>query len=1118
MKKLSLSCVIAAGIAVLIAMTSAPVDAISSGVVISQVYGGGGNSGATLKNDFIELFNAGSVAVNVGGWSVQYASATGTSWQKTDLPANTTIPAGGYLLIQEAAGAGGTVNLPTPDASGSINMSATSGKVALLDTNVLLIGTGCPFVTSIIDFVGYGGSANCFEGAGPTPTLSNTTAALRASNGCSDTDGNSVDFTAGAPVPHNSATNAAPCSVVTPTNPSGVGVASPASVLPGGSILLTVTVTPGANPTSTGIAVSADLSAIGGAPSQTFFDDGSHGDLRPNDSVFSLSATVSVSTTPGSKMLPASIADQQNRLATTTIPLAVLAPPTPIHDIQSSFGFSPLAGRTVTTAGIVTGVKSNGFFIQSPENAYDGDPRTSEGIFVFTSTAPPSAASIGNLLVVTGRVQEFIPNADPNSPPATELTNASVSLFSTGNALPAPIVLTAADTDPSGPPDQLERFEGMRVHVDSLTATAPTQGSVNEANATSTSNGVFFGVITGIARPFREPGIEIFDPLPPGAPLTVPRFDANPERLRIDSRALGGPVLNVTSGAVVTNLTGPLDFGFRTYTIDVEAGSQASVSGVLTAPIAVRVPGPNEFTIATANLERFFDTANDPDTSDAVLTQTALDNRLNKVSLEIRNVMRSPDIVGLEEIENVAVLDALAGKVNSDAVANGDPNPEYQAYLEEGNDIGGIDSGFLVKTSRVAVIDVTQEGKDATFVNPDGTVALLNDRPPLILRATITTGAGASPVAVTVIVNHLRSLSGIDDPIDGDRVRHKRQAQAEFLANLIQARQVADPNERIVSVGDYNAFQINDGYVDSIGTLKGTPAPADMVTLASPDLVNPDLVDLIDFAPAGQRYSFVFDGNAQELDHILVTQNILPLATGIEYGRTNADFPETFRNDPSSPLRTSDHDPVVSYFHAPLITTLSCSDTTAEAGSPATLLFTLRQLDGTAIAGAPLSIVAGPSLFTSVTDALGTATVSVTLGIGTYDVTASYAGNASQFLLGSKATGTLSVVDTTPPRISSVRPSQTSLWPPNKKMATVTMIVAVSDVGDPNPRCAVASVTSNEPTSGAWSFAGDLSVGLRADRNGNSRGRVYTIAIACTDASGNRSTATAAVVVPHDQR
>ena len=92
---------------------------------------------------------------------------------------------------------------------------------------------------------------------------------------------------------------------------------------------------------------------------------------------------------------------------------------------------------------------------------------------------------------------------------------------------------------------------------------------------------------------------------------------------------------------------------------------------------------------------------------------------------------------------------------------------------------------------------------------------------------------------MTVIVNHLRSLNGVDDPAGWTRVRvrAKRRAQAEFLANLIQARQVADHTERIVSVGDFNAFQVNDGYVDLIGTIKGTPTPADDVVLASPDLV-----------------------------------------------------------------------------------------------------------------------------------------------------------------------------------------------------------------------------------------------------------------------------------------
>src|SRR5262249_24254374 len=151
----------------------------------------------------------------------------------------------------------------------------------------------------------------------------------------------------------------------------------------------------------------------------------------------------------------------------------------------------------------------------------------------------------------------------------------------------------------------------------------------------------------------------------------------------------------------------------------------------------------------------------------------------------------------------------------------------------------------------VSVTSVTQEGKGATYIDPNtGQPALLNDRPPLVLVATVR-----STFNVTVIVNHLRSLSGIDDPLDGPRVRAKRRAQAEFLANLIQTRQAANANEQILSVGDYNAFQFNDGYVDSIGTIKGTPTPADQVVLASSDLVNPDLTDLVDSAPQDQRYS-----------------------------------------------------------------------------------------------------------------------------------------------------------------------------------------------------------------------------------------------------------------------
>ncbi len=184
----------------------APARAVSPDVVISQVYGGGGNSGATLTHDFIELYNRGTSAVELSTWSVQYASSAGTSWQRTNLTGS--IAPGGYYLVQQAQGAGGTTPLPAPDATGTIAMSGSAGKVALLTNQTTLPACGsvavpCMPNEAIRDYVGYGGATE-FEGAGPTAALSNTTAAIRAGAGATDTDNNSSDFTVGAPNPRNS--------------------------------------------------------------------------------------------------------------------------------------------------------------------------------------------------------------------------------------------------------------------------------------------------------------------------------------------------------------------------------------------------------------------------------------------------------------------------------------------------------------------------------------------------------------------------------------------------------------------------------------------------------------------------------------------------------------------------------------------------------------------------------------------------------------------------------------------------------------------------------------------------------------------------------------------------
>ena len=187
----------------------AVVNAVSDTVIISQIYGGGGNSGAQYKNDYIELFNRGTTPVSLNGWSVQYASASGSAWQVT--PLSGVLQPGQYYLIQQASGSGGTLDLPAPDAIGSIAMSATSGKVALVNSQTALSGA-CPASVSIIDLVGYG-PANCYEGR-PASSMSNTSAARRAQNGCQDSDDNLVDFSIAAPSPRNSTFATADCSIV----------------------------------------------------------------------------------------------------------------------------------------------------------------------------------------------------------------------------------------------------------------------------------------------------------------------------------------------------------------------------------------------------------------------------------------------------------------------------------------------------------------------------------------------------------------------------------------------------------------------------------------------------------------------------------------------------------------------------------------------------------------------------------------------------------------------------------------------------------------------------------------------------------------------------------------
>ena len=205
-----------------------PVNAVG----ISQIFGGGGNAGAPYQNDYIELYNRSGSTVDVSTWSVQYAASAGTSWTKFNLTGS--IQSGHYYLIQAHSGGSVGAVLPTADATSTIDMSASKGKVALMNSQTAITsGTSSPIgLTGLQDFVGYG-SANAYEGSGPAPTISATTADFRTGNGTQDTGDNSVDFTTGTPNPRNSAYGGAVPLAPTVTTTAASGITTNAATLTG---------------------------------------------------------------------------------------------------------------------------------------------------------------------------------------------------------------------------------------------------------------------------------------------------------------------------------------------------------------------------------------------------------------------------------------------------------------------------------------------------------------------------------------------------------------------------------------------------------------------------------------------------------------------------------------------------------------------------------------------------------------------------------------------------------------------------------------------------------------------------------------------------------------------
>jgi endonuclease/exonuclease/phosphatase family metal-dependent hydrolase len=527
--------------------------------------------------------------------------------------------------------------------------------------------------------------------------------------------------------------------------------------------------------------------------------------------------------------------------------------PIPLWQLQGSTATSPYLNQNVETQGNIVTAKGSGFFfIQTPESQSDNDSETSDAILVDA----PYFGSVGDQVSVSGQLQEINGN--------TTIGGANVSITTTGEnfPLPPPVLLNPGFPSPQpAPVHSLEKIENMYVEFTAI-ANGPSDSQELVPLSTATS------------RSFREPGIRY-----PGL-SGLPVWDGNPEVFWFDPNGLGAPNNRFISSGTSIIATGVILEAEEDFWLALPNEYTATPPETLTP---VRDQTANEFTVACLNAFQLFASASNVDT------------RLDKLSVYIIQQMKLPDILALQEIGSLAVLQELAYQIELR-----EPGTAYQAYLLTGED--DIHLGYLVK-GYIQNVELTQLGKNEVFTFG----GLLHDRPPLLLEATLP---AVPPVTVRVLNLHMRSLLGIEGS-NSSFVRNKRHQQAISVASMVE--ELRDAGNLIV-LGDFNAFQFSDGYVDVVSQITGVPGLG--AQLMPVDIVDPPLINAVDLLPAHERYSFVFQGNPQVLDHCLLGELDGLQYAGMEYARGNADYSWAYFSNAFLPQRCSDHDGFVLYLES----------------------------------------------------------------------------------------------------------------------------------------------------------------------------------------------------------
>jgi VCBS repeat-containing protein len=543
--------------------------------------------------------------------------------------------------------------------------------------------------------------------------------------------------------------------------------------------------------------------------------------------------------------------------------------PLKIYEIQGEGHATPYAGQPVTTSGIVTGVVGNGFYLQDPTG--DGNARTSDAVFVFTSSAPTVA--VGDAVEVRGTPQEFVPGADSLS--ITELAASNVTVQSHGNELPAAVLIgvggvlppteiiendgfTSYDPATDGL-DFYESMEGMRVTIDSPVVVSNTTDFGETWVLASGGDGATgYNGRTGI---------------------TISAGDYNPERIQIDatSELFAGYVPSHSMGDKLSSVTGIMSYSFNSYEVLV-SDAVTVVSDVTAAHETTSLTGDRDhLTIGSYNVENF-DPGDGPVKFD-LLAQNIVYN------------LAAPDIIALQEVQDANGLngsDPLSGVETAqlliDAIdALGGPHYVYieiaptTANSTGGEPNGNIRNGFLYNADRVSYILGS-----ATLIDEP---AFNGSRKPLVADFVF------NGETVRLVDVHFTSRLG-SDPLEGanqpanDAGDASRTAQGEAVAAYVNNALATDPSLKLGVMGDFNGFYFEGG----VGAIEASGLLTDLHRLNAPE----------------ERYSYLFDGNLQAIDHMLVTGGL--------YSGAVFDAVHINAEQPAGASRATDHDPIVGRF------------------------------------------------------------------------------------------------------------------------------------------------------------------------------------------------------------